>query len=87
MRRGIVKSKNAEQLYIIKSFRKVSGNTSRTIRKPGAMDSLLPMSGNDREKVIARAKELACEMTEAENNNSLKISVSLTSIFNKYTFG
>ena len=42
MRLNIVKSKNAEQLYIIKSFRKGSKNTSRIFKKLGTMDELLP---------------------------------------------
>lgn len=75
MRLNIVKSKNAEQLYIIKSFRKGSKNTSRIVRKLGTMASLLPLHDYDREKVIAWAKEQAREMTEAEKNNTLKIPV------------
>ena len=59
MRLNIVKSKNAEQLYIIKSFRKGSKNTSRIFKKLGTMDELLPKYDNDREKVLAWAKEQA----------------------------
>lgn len=78
MRLNIVKSKNAEQLYIIKSFRKGSKNTSRIIRKLGSMDCLLPLHGNDREMVIAWAKEQARVMTEAEENNALKVNVEFS---------
>ena len=78
MRLNIVKSKNAEQLYIIKSFRKGSKNTSRIVRKLGTIASLLPVHDNDREKVIAWAKEEARLMTEAEENNSLKIPIELS---------
>lgn len=78
MRLNIVKSKNAEQLYIIKSFRKDGKNTSRIVKKLGTMASLLPEYDNDREKVIAWAKEEARIMTEAEENNSLKIPVDFS---------
>lgn len=78
MRLNIVKSANAEQLYIIKSFRKGAKNTSKIVRKLGTMASLLPQHDNDREKVIAWAKEEARLMTEAEENNTLKIPVELS---------
>ena len=78
MRLNIVKSKNAEQLYIIKSFRKGSKNTSRIVRKLGTMASLLPSHDNDRDKVIAWAKEEARLMTEAEENNTLSIPIELS---------
>ena len=78
MRLNIVKSKNAEQLYIIKSFRKGSKNTSRIMKKLGTMASLLPEHDNDREKVIAWAKEEARLMTEAEENNTLSIPIELS---------
>ena len=78
MRLNIVKSTNAEQLYIIKSFRKGSKNTSRIVRKLGTMASLLPEHDNDRDKVIAWAKEEARLMTEAEENNTLKVPIELS---------
>lgn len=78
MRLNIVKSKNAEQLYIIKSFRNGSKNTSRIVRKLGTVASLLPLYDNDREKVIAWAREEARIMTEAEKNNTLKIPLELS---------
>ena len=78
MRLNIVKSANAEQLYIIKSFRKGSKNTSRIVRKLGTMAALLPEHDNDREKVIAWAKEEARLMTEAEENNTLKVPIELS---------
>lgn len=77
MRLNIVKSKNAEQLYIIKSFRKGSKNSSRIVKKLGTMAALLPEHDNDREKVIAWAKEEARLMTEAEKNNTLTIPLEL----------
>ena len=78
MRLNIVKSTNAEQLYIIKSFRKGNKNTSRIVRKLGTMASLLPEHDNDRDKVIVWAKEEARLMTEAEENNTLKVPIELS---------
>ena len=78
MRLNIVKSTNAEQLYIIKSFRKGNKNTSRIVRKLGTMASLLPEHDNDRDKVIAWAKAEARLMTEAEENNTLKVPIELS---------
>lgn len=48
MRLNIVKSKNAKQLYIIKSFRKGSKNISSIVKKLGTIASLLPARENDR---------------------------------------
>ncbi len=78
MRLNIVKSKNAEQLYIIKSFQKGSKNTSRIFKKLGTMDELLPKYDNDREKVLAWAKEQARICTEEEKNNTLKVPVEFS---------
>ena len=61
-----MKSKNAEQIYIIKSFRKEGKSTSKIMKKLGTMASLLPEHNNDREQVIAWAQEQARIMTEAE---------------------
>ena len=74
MRLTISKSKNAEQLYITKSYRINKNKTSsKIVRKLGSMTSLLPKHDNDREKVIAWAKEEARRMTEEEKRNTLKI--------------
>lgn len=74
-----MKSKNAEQLYIIKSYRNDNGkSTTRIFKKLGTMASLLPDHDNDREKVIAWAKEEARMLTEAENNSTLKIPVEFS---------
>ena len=79
MRLNIVKSKNAEQLYIIKSYRKSDGKTtSRIFKKLGTMASLLPEHDHDREKVIAWAKEQARICTEEENNGTLSLSVDFS---------
>lgn len=78
MRLNIVKSKNAEQLYIIKSIRKDGKATTRIMKKLGTMASLLPKFDNDRDKVIAWAKDEAKIMTEAENSGHISIDVSFT---------
>lgn len=79
MRLNIVKSKNAEQLYIIKSYRKSDGKTtSRIFKKLGTMASLLPEHDHDREKVIAWAKEQARICTEEEKNGALSLSVDFS---------
>ncbi|MGN0629869.1 MAG: IS1634 family transposase [Ruminococcus sp.] len=78
MRLNIVKSKNAEQLYIIKSIRKDGKATTRIMKKLGTMASLLPKFNNDRDKVIAWAKEEARKMTEAENSGHISVDVSFT---------
>ena len=78
MRLNIVKSKNAEQLYIIKSIRKDGKATTKIMKKLGTMASLLPKFGNDRDKVIAWAKEEAKKMTESENSGHISVDVSFT---------
>lgn len=79
MRLTISKSKNAEQLYITKSIR-VSKNktTSKIFVKLGSMASLLPEHDNDREKVIAWAKEQARIYTEAEKQGSISVDVTFS---------
>ncbi|HKM28878.1 MAG TPA: IS1634 family transposase [Anaerovoracaceae bacterium] len=76
MKLTISKSKNAEQLYICKSIR-VNKNktTSQIFKKLGSMESLLPLHDNDREKVIAWAKEQAAIYTEAERQENLEVLV------------
>lgn len=81
MRLNIVKSKNAEQLYIIKSFRKHDGKTSSKImKKLGSVDSLLPLFDNDRDKVIDWAKDQARIMTEEENNSMMQVSINVSEL-------
>ena len=79
MRLTISRSKNAEQLYITKSIR-VSKNktTSNIFVKLGSMSSLLPEHDNDRDKVIAWAKEQARIYTEAEKQGLLTVDVTLS---------
>ena len=79
MRMTLSKSKNAEQVYITKAYRDESGkSTSKIFKKLGSMASLLPEHDNDRDKVIAWAKEQARIYTEAEKNNELKIPIELS---------
>lgn len=79
MRLTISKSKNAEQLYITKSIR-VSKNktTSKIFVKLGSMASLLPEHDNDRDKVIAWAKEQARIYTETEKQGSISVDVTFS---------
>lgn len=78
MRLNIVKSKNAEQLYIIKSFRKENGKSSSMImKKLGSLESLLPNFNNDRDAVISWARNEAAKMTEEKNSN-LKVLVEFS---------
>ena len=79
MKLTISKSKNAEQLYICKSYRNASGkSTSRIVKKLGTVDSLLPEHDHDREKVIAWAKEQARICTEEEKSGALSLSVDFS---------
>ena len=79
MKINIVKSKNAEQLYVIKSYRKDNGKTStRIMKKLGSVESLLPKFDNDRKKVIAWAKEQAKIMTSEEKESAMKIAIELS---------
>ncbi len=79
MRLTISKSKNAEQLYITKSIR-VNKNktTSKIVAKLGSMASLLPQFDNNRDKVIAWAKEEARKMTEAYEQGCMSVDVTFT---------
>lgn len=76
MRLNIVKSKNAEQLYIIKSVRVNGRSTTRIVKKLGSIASHLPDFDNDRDKVIAWAKDEAKKLTDLENGGKLSIDVS-----------
>ena len=79
MRITLSKSKNAEQVYITKAYRDESGkSTSKIFKKLGSMASLLPEHDNDREKVLAWAREQAKIYTEAEKTNQLKIPIEFS---------
>lgn len=76
MRINISKSKNAEQIYIIHSFRDKNGkNTSKIYKKLGSMEKLLPLHGNNRDKVIEWAKEQARLATEDYKKDNEAISI------------
>ena len=76
MRINISKSKNAEQIYIIHSFRDKNGkNTSKIFKKLGSMDSLLPLHENNRDKVIEWAKEQARLATETHKKDNASVSI------------
>lgn len=76
MRINISKSKNAEQIYILHSFRDNNGkNTSRIFKKLGSMETLLPLHDNDRDKVISWAKEQARLATEAYKKENESVSI------------
>lgn len=80
MRLNIVKSKNAEQLYIIKSIRKDGKSTTRIMKKLGTMASLLPKFDYDRDRVIAWAKNEASNLTALENEGKVSVDVSFNEL-------
>lgn len=85
MRVNISKSKNAEQVYIIHSFRNSNGkSTSKIYKKLGNMENLLPLHNNSREQVIAWAKEQARIATEAyeKENETINIPLNPNKIIN-----
>ena len=76
MRVSISKSTNAEQVYIIHSFRDRNGkSTSKIFKKLGSMDQLLPLHDNDRNKVIAWAKQQAKLATDSYKKENETISI------------
>ena len=76
MRVTLTKSNVAEHVYISKAYRNDKGkSTSRIFKKLGTMAELLPKHDNDREKVLAWAREQARICTEEEKNNTLKVPV------------
>lgn len=74
MRLQLSKSKNATSLYIVQSFRNEKGhNTSKVVRKLGTLESLSKeLNGLD---PIAWGKQIAAEMTAAEKEGKLDISI------------
>lgn len=79
MRVTLTKSNVAEHVYISKAYRNDNGkSTSRIFKKLGTMAELLPEHDNNREKVLAWAKEQARIYTEAEKNNTLKVPVEFS---------
>lgn len=79
MRVTLSKSNVAEHVYISKAYRNDKGkSTSKIFKKLGTMEELLPKHDNDREKVLAWAREQARICTEAEKNNTLKVPVEFS---------
>lgn len=78
MRLNISKSKNAEQLYIIKSIRINKKSTTKIVAKLGSMDSLLPKFDNDRNKVIEWANNEATRLTDLEKDECLNVTVNFS---------
>ena len=72
MRLNIVKSKNAQQFYVIKSFRAENGkSTSKIVEKLGSYDTLSRLH----EDPIAWAKEYVAELNRQEKEKKNSISV------------
>ncbi len=79
MRVTLTKSNVAEHVYISKAYRNDKGkSTSRIFKKLGTMAELLPKHDNDREKVLAWAREQARICTEEEKKNTLKVPVEFS---------
>ncbi|MGI6736384.1 MAG: IS1634 family transposase [Anaerovoracaceae bacterium] len=79
MRVTLSRSKNAEQVYITKAYRNENGkSTSKIFKKLGTMASLLPEHDNDREKVLAWAREQAKIYTAAEKKEQLEVPFELS---------
>lgn len=74
---SIGKTKNKEFIYINQSFRIKDKTSSKVFKKLGTMDELLPLHDNDRDKVLAWAKEQARIATEQFNNENEIVSISL----------
>lgn len=74
MRVNIVKSKNAEQVYIIQSLRIDGKSTSKIYKKLGTMESLINKYGS-REKALEYAKNEAIKETEKYNQEIENIVV------------
>lgn len=79
MRVTLTKSNVAEHVYISKAYRNDKGkSTSKIFKKLGTMAELLPKHDNDREKVLAWAREQARICTEEEKKNTLKVPVEFS---------
>lgn len=71
MRLNIVESKNAKQLYIIKSCRINGKNTSKIVEKLGTYENLL----KEHDDPIAWGKERAAELTRLEKEQMRSVSI------------
>ena len=79
MRVTLSKTTRAEHVYISRAYRDKSGkSTSKIFKKLGTMEDLLKEHDNDREKVLAWAREQARIFTEAERNNTLTVPLEFS---------
>ena len=74
MRLSITKNKHNEHLYITKSFRKGKKVSTKTFKKLGSMQDLLPLHNNSRSEVINWAKSQVDFYTQKEREDSIKIT-------------
>ena len=84
MRVNIAKSKNAEQVYIIRSYRKNGKSTSSIYKKLGTMEQLIQEHGS-REEVLAWANKEAEKETIKYNeaNEIVTIAFNPSNIISK----
>lgn len=76
---NITGSPNNKDIYIYQSFRKENGKTSsRIYKKLGKYNDLLKQFDNDKDKLMAWAKEEAQKETEAFNNKAIPIPIKLS---------
>ena len=76
---NITGSSNNKDIYIYQSYRKENGKTSsRIFKKLGQYNELLERFDNDKEKLMAWAKEEARKETEAYNNKAVPIPLKLS---------
>ena len=76
---NITGSSNNKDIYIYQSYRKENGKTSsRIFKKLGKYNELLERFDNDKEKLMAWAKEEARKETEAYNNKAIPIPLKLS---------
>jgi len=81
MRLNIVKSKNAQQFYVIKSYRENGKNTSKIVEKLGTLEELSKIH----EDPIAWAKEYINQlnMQEAEDKKEIVLKYSNSKLIDK----
>lgn len=80
MRINISKSKNAEQVYIIQSYRSNGKATTKIFKKLGSMEHLLPLHDYDRQKVLDWAKEQARIATEQYEKESESVIIPFSPV-------
>ena len=76
---AITGSKNNKDVYIYQSFRKENGkSSSRIYKKLGKYNALLEQFDNDKDKLMAWAKEQAAKETELYNQHTGKVTVEFS---------